>query len=284
MNDAINLAKDHLSSKAISVRNTYLLLIFISISEGYGQALTGIIKFDELIVHKVERILRWPGAAGKQEQLDIIELPIPITETIRRMTLDFEQRNYHYNSVWLTPRFVVVHSMDLDDLKNSLQKSSLLHDRIPSSWGLLSKAGSLPNGAHFIIDKDGTIYCLTPPFAKDGKAVSYERTNHQWFIRRHQDANPLAIGIENVTPANGDFTDLSEAQISANAQLIRWLVWFENGQIRKITSHHQYNDEQFLDCILGTENLRHQLKPYRTTGRKDVGSEVLSRIIEKVGK
>lgn len=260
------------------------IVLFVSIFEVNAQPLTGVITFDELLAHKVTRQLQWVDLKGENRVLDVIEIQIPITDTIKRMTLEFEQKNYHYNSVWLTPRVVVLHSMDLDDLRQSLEQSSLLHDSIPSSWGLLSKAGSLPNGAHFIIDKDGTIYCLTPPLSKDGKTVSYERTNHQWFIRRHQDANPLAIGIENVTPANGDFTDLSEAQITANAQLIRWLMWFENGQIKEITSHHQYNDEQFLDRILGTTNLRHHLKPYRTTGRKDVGDAVLDRIIEKIGK
>jgi len=258
------------------------ILVFLTAAHAQSTAkLTRAISFEELIKRKVERSLSWSNPDGTKETMHFIEMTIPFTPKARKLTLEFNKANYGLSSYWLTPKMVVIHSMDLGDLQRSLELSSLLHDQIPDSWGVLHKAGKLPNGAHFMVDKDGTIYCLAPPVTPDEKSVDYTSPAHRWYIKRHQDGNPCAIGIENITEANGDFADLTAEQVNANAKLIRWLVQFENTKITHVASHHQFNDEDTLDQMHRLLGLHYQTKANRTTGRKDVGEEMLQRIILK---
>lgn len=178
---------------------------------------------------------------------------------------------------------IVLHAMGDGDLKTSLEVSSFLNNRMPQSWGTLAKAGTLPNGAHFIVDRDGSIYCLFPPVSKTDSSISYSQTNHRWFIKRHQDANPIAIGIENVTP-RGNYTALTDAQQDANAKLVRWLTWFEKGEIKFIASHHQFNDDEEYERFLTYFKLHNFRKQFRTKGRKDVGDEVFESITKKLNQ
>jgi hypothetical protein len=169
------------------------------------------------------------------------------------------------------------------NLKTSLEVSSFLNDRIPESWGNLHNAGKLPNGAHFIIEKSGNVICLTPPVSSDESRISYDRNDHKWWVKRHQDGNPIAIGVENVTD-QGNVTDLTREQIESNAKLARWLLWMENGKIDYAMSHHQFNDDRNYDAFLTAFKLKHLQKQYRTKERKDVGDKNLRRIIDKISE
>jgi hypothetical protein len=240
--------------------------------------LTRNITFDALNKLHASRKVEWTNPNGSNETMSFIEMPIPVSAEIKDLTLQFVKANYHLDSIWLSPKVIVFHSMDLGGLKPSLEYSSFLNDRLPDSWGLLAKAGNLPNGAHFIIAKDGTIVCLTPPVSRDGSHISYEKGNHKWMIRRHQDGNPVAIGIENATDTNGDFTDLSDKQIESNAKLARWLVWFENMNIKYIASHDQFDNDDEYQAMLKTFSLVHYQPQYRTVGRMDIGVKNLDRI------
>jgi hypothetical protein len=162
-----------------------------------------------------------------------------------------------------------------------LEVSSFLNDQIPESWGELYKAGKLPNGAHFIIEKDGNVICITPPVSLDESRISYDRADHKWLVKRHQDGNPIAIGIENVTD-RGNVTNLTKEQIESNAKVARWLLWMENGKMEYAMGHHQFNDDQNYDLFLTAFKLNHLQKQYRTKGRKDIGDKNLRRIIDKI--
>jgi hypothetical protein len=256
------------------------LIGFCEICEGQQSypALTGAIRFEELVKLKATRSVDWTNPNGTAESMTFLEMAIPVSPAIKELTQQFVNANYHLDSIWLKPALIVFHSMDLGTLKPSLEYSSFLNDRIPGSWGVLAKAGHVPNGAHFIIEKDGTVICLTPPVTRDGTRISYEKGNHKWLIRRHQDGNPVAIGIENATDANGDFTDLSDKQIQANAKLARWLIWFENMNIKYVASHDQFDSDAEYQAMLKTFSLVHYQPRYRTVGRKDIGTKNLLRI------
>ena len=208
---------------------------------------------------------------------------IPIDQKMMELTKDFVVSNYGLNSIWLHPRVIVFHAMGDGDLKNSLEVSSFLNDQIPKSWGNLYQAGRLPNGAHFIIDKDGKIICLTPPVSSDESQISYKRNNHKWIVKRHQDGNPVAIGIENVTD-QGNFTVLTGKQVESNAQLARWLIWMENNKIDYLTSHHQFNNDVNYGFFLKAFKLENLQQQYRTRGRKDIGDSNIREIIGKVNR
>ncbi len=209
-------------------------------------------------------------------------MAIPFGEEMKALTTDFIHSVYGLDSIWLAPKIIVFHAMGDGDLKTSLEVSSFLNDEIPTSWGNLSKAGKLPNGAHFIIDRDGAVICLSPPVSKNG-SVSFERDHHHWYVKRHQDGNPVAIGIENVT-AKGNYTDLTKAQIESNAKLARWLIWFEQGKIKSMASHHQFNDDKNYNQFLNAFLLNNYKKQFRTHGRNDIGTKALTEIFDQVKK
>lgn len=65
--------------------------------------------------------------------------------------------------------------------------------------------------AHYVIDKDGTIYQMVPT-----KDVAWQAGN--WWFNMH------SIGIEHVGHAATGSTDFTPAMYNASAQLVRWLA------------------------------------------------------------
>ncbi len=257
------------------------LICFCVLAQEKFPVLTNVISFNDLQKKSIERKMTWMNPDGTQEEMKILEMAIPFDETMKVRTKEFVHSVYGLDSIWLKPKMIVFHAMGDGDLKTSLEVSSFLNDRIPESWGNLSKAGFLPNGAHFIIDRNGTVICLSPPVSNHNSAISYQREAHHWYVKRHQDGNPFAIGIENVTD-RGDYISLTQAQLESNARLARWLVWFENGQLKFLASHDQFNDDKNYNLFLKTFDLKNFKKQFRTKGRKDIGEKNLMLIFEKI--
>src|SRR5260221_6341750 len=241
------------------------LICFCVLAQEKFPVLTNVISFNDLQKKSIERKMTWMNPDGTQEEMKILEMAVPFNDEIKKRTKDFVRSVYGLDSIWLKPKMTVFHAMGDGDLKTSLEVSSFLNDRIPESWGNLSKAGLLPNGAHFIIDRDGTTICLSPPVSNHNSTISYQREDHHWYIKRHQDGNPVAIGIENVTD-QGDYTSLTQAQLESNAKLARWLAWFENGQLKFLASHDQFNDDRNYDNFLKAFRLQNLQKQFRTKG------------------
>jgi N-acetylmuramoyl-L-alanine amidase len=104
----------------------------------------------------------------------------------------------------LEPRAIVLHWTASPTLESSWQifEPSELQGR-PE----LDRAGRVNVSAHFLVDRDGTIYRLVP-----------EDT-----VARHTiGLNHVAIGVENV--GGGESQPLTPAQVEANAALVRDLV------------------------------------------------------------
>jgi hypothetical protein len=258
----------------------FLLVVRENIAQPPFPALVRTITFSELVASAEPHEVTWTNPDGTQERMTITQMAIPADEKMKELIRIYESDNYGRNSIWLDPKMIVFHAMGDGDLKTSLEVSSFLSDRIPGDWGSLSQAGALPNGAHFIIDKNGDIICLTPPLSADGK-ISYATGPHRWLVRRHQDGNPVAIGIENVTD-RGDLTGLTRKQVESDAQLTRWLIVFENNQIRFLASHHQFNNDENEATFLRAFGLVFLQKNNRTRGRKDIGNQNLEAIISQV--
>jgi hypothetical protein len=267
--------------KKFSLTIIAILLCFRLLAQEHYPTLTNIISFDSLQKKSIGRKIAWTNPDGSNEEMEILEMKIPFNETMKKRTREFVHSVYGIDSFTLHPQMIVFHAMGDGDLKTSLEVSSFLHDQMPASWGNLSKAGILPNGAHFIIDRDGTIMSLSPPISANGMSISYDRANHQWFVKRHQDGNPVAIGIENVTEI-GDYTNLTKEQRLSNAKLARWLIWFEYGKIEFVTSHHQFNDDRHYDLFLHRFHLQNLKKQFRTRGRKDIGDKNLAEITKQI--
>jgi hypothetical protein len=260
-------------------------LFFVFPFSLHGQpypSLTSIISIENLQARSLERMVAWTNPDGSREELKIREMAIPFNRKMMDLTREYVHSVYGLDSIWLDPKMIVFHAMGDGDLKTSLEVSSFLNDQIPATWGNLSKAGRLPNGAHFIIDRDGTVICLSPPVSKDG-SPSYDAYHHHWYVKRHQDGNPVAIGIENVTK-KGNYTELTEAQLEADAKLARWLYWFEQGSIKLIASHHQFESDRNYENFLSAFHLTNYKKAFRTRGRKDVGTKAFLEISTRIKK
>lgn len=84
----------------------------------------------------------------------------------------------------------------------------------------LQGAGALNVGAHYLVDRDGTIWRLFPDDV---------------VLRHVIGLNHLAIGVENV--GGGERWPLTAAQVQANVALVRWLA--TQHPVTHLLGHHE---------------------------------------------
>jgi N-acetyl-anhydromuramyl-L-alanine amidase AmpD len=141
------------------------------------------------------------------EEVPIQDRPIRFGAERARLTLEYRRRHEDPDAkdTTIAPRMVVLHYT----AGSSLDRTWRYFDRTRLEKGrkLLYRAGAVNVSAHFLVDRDGTIYRLLP-----------ETT----FARHCIGLNHVAIGIENV--GDGDRHPLTEAQVAADAALIRVLA------------------------------------------------------------
>ena len=102
--------------------------------------------------------------------------------------------------------------------------------------GHYTKGGRLNVASHYLVDRDGTIYQLTPETALNRHAIGF---------------NWCAIGVENVGGVNGK-QDLTEAQVQANIELVRYLT-AKYSTIKYVMGHYQQDQARLTE--LYKENL-----------------------------
>lgn len=150
-------------------------------------------------------------AGARAQGLEIHERPLPWDEQRRALTVDYLSR--HRTAALtgdaevdtrMTPRVVVLH------WTAGSTAASAWNTFAPARLGgrpELQAAGALNVGAHYLVDRDGTIWRLFPD---------------EVVLRHVIGLNHLAIGIENV--GGGERWPLTEAQVQANAALVRDLA------------------------------------------------------------
>ncbi len=118
----------------------------------------------------------------------------------------------------MQPRVVVLHWTAGPTLESAWQ--TFAPARLAGRAELVG-AGALNVGAHFLVDRDGSIVRI----ADDDR------------VMRHViGLNHLAIGIENV--GGGPGLPLTDAQVDANAALVRWLA--SRHDLTHLIGHHEY--------------------------------------------
>jgi len=148
----------------------------------------------------------------------------PIRYDQERLLLTVAYRKAHQDpdatDQKITPRAIVIHYTGGHSRKASFAYFDRL--RMEAARKLQADAGEVNVSAHFLVDRDGTIYRLVP---------------EDWMARHCIGLNHLAIGIENV--GDGDAYPLTDAQLSADAALVRDLV-ARHPTIDTLLGHHEY--------------------------------------------
>jgi N-acetyl-anhydromuramyl-L-alanine amidase AmpD len=158
---------------------------------------------------------------SRVDRPDIVDRPITFDAERERLTVEYRRihEDPEAQGTTITPRVIVVHHTALATLAAS--RRAFEPTRLPAARGELARGGAVNVSAHFLVDRDGTIYRLLP-----------ETTMARHVIG----LNHVALGIENVGGLPG--TPLTPAQLEANAALVRSLVRRHPG-ITHLLGHHE---------------------------------------------
>jgi N-acetyl-anhydromuramyl-L-alanine amidase AmpD len=161
-----------------------------------------------------------PAATPDASPLAITEAPLAWSDERERLTLDYRRAHSDRAATDLTidPRVIVLHFTG----GNSAGATRRYFDnvRIEPSRKALARGGAVNVSAHFVVDRDGTVYRLQPETR---------------FARHCIGLNHLAIGIENV--GDGARYPLTDAQVAADAALVRELA--ARFPITHLLGHHE---------------------------------------------
>jgi len=135
----------------------------------------------------------------------IIQKPIIFNQARVELTREYQFYHYHIrsNSIKINPKIIVLHWTTTKTLSEAFN----LFNPVQLQATRFELPGHLNVSAHFLVDRDGTIYQLMPD---------------NWMARHVIGLNHSAIGIENVGGYH-DHADLTKAQIKANAYLVSYL-------------------------------------------------------------
>ncbi|HHO42844.1 MAG TPA: N-acetylmuramoyl-L-alanine amidase [Epsilonproteobacteria bacterium] len=159
-------------------------------------------------------------------ELVIIDKPIDFSEKRVELTKEYIKSRYFMDvdSIEIIPKVIVLHWTAEGDFEKSFARFKpelLLSDRKD-----IAGVSSLNVAAHFLVDKDGTIYRLMP---------------ENWMGRHTIGLNFNSIGIENVGGVGDKEGDLTEAQVKANIQLVKYLKE-KYETIEYLIGHHEYGN------------------------------------------
>lgn len=146
----------------------------------------------------------------------IVWKPIPYGPQRKAEMAAYAERHYRIHSWRLHPRVIVEHFTGSDSFSSAW---STFAANAPDG-----ELGGLPGDcAHFIVDRDGTIYQLVPLTV---------------MCRHTVGLNYVAIGIENVGASDGEILR-DRAQVRSSLALAAWLVGRFQIRIRNVIGHSE---------------------------------------------
>ena len=184
--------------------------------------------------------------------MQIIDKPITWNTEREQLSLEYLRIRHgiETSEAKIDPKIIVVHWTVVPTMEKTFKVFNPV--KLASTRTHIKNASTLNVSAHYLIDRDGTIYRLLP-----------ETT----FARHVIGLNHCSIGIENV--ADGNSLPLTEAQFHANRKLIEYLA--RKYEIEYLIGHDQY--KQFIDHVLWKET-----DPNYLTEKNDVGPEFIERL------
>ena len=185
----------------------------------------------------------------------IIQKPICFDALRTNLTQEYIAKHYgiRTKTITIVPQMIVVHWTALDSLTGSYAR--FYPSTLPDDRQDIAKASLLNVSAHFLIDKDGTIYQLMP----------------ETVMARHViGLNYTSIGVENVGGKHNKEQDLTPAQLQANTALICYLQ-HKYPTIKYVIGHYEYR--KFETFPLWLEHNPH----YRTI-KSDPGALFMQKL------
>lgn len=191
-------------------------------------------------------------------QFKLVNRPIIWNEKRLQLTKDYLKSHYNLKDPdgSIKPRMIVLHWTAIPDLDSSF--AAFNRETLPSAREDISGGGALNVSAHYLIDRDGTIYNLMP----------------DTIMARHTiGLNHAAIGVENVGGTSD--TPLTKQQIKANIDLVKFLT--KKYPIEYLIGHYEYTDFQEHPLWLEVDN------SYRTQ-KTDPGPDFMKHVRRAVKK
>jgi len=184
----------------------------------------------------------------------IFEKPIVFDEEREKLSIEYLKVRHGLDKETATidPTMVVVHWTAVPTLEATFNVFNPVHLGVRPE---LTSASNLNVSAHFLVDRDGTIFRLLPDTT---------------FGRHTIGLNYTAIGIENI---GGPDDPLTKAQLKANADLIRYL--HKKHKLTYMIGHHEYYDFQ------GTEIWK-ETDPNYLTQKQDPGPKFMKQLRKKL--
>lgn len=184
----------------------------------------------------------------------IFEKPIIFDEEREKLSLEYLEKRHgiQQQKATIQPKMVVVHWTAINTLESTFDVFNPVQ---LAGRPELTAASRLNVSAHFLVDRDGTIFRLLP-----------DKT----FARHTIGLNYMTIGIENI---GGPDAPLTKAQVKANAALIRYL--HRKHKLEYVIGHHEYYAFQ------GTA-LWKETDPNYITQKQDPGDKFMKRLRKKL--
>lgn len=198
------------------------------------------------------------AAAASAFPPGIVEKPISFSPARVEATRLYLKDHYGIDDpdISIQPRMVILHWTGTESFGaawNTFNPETLAKERKDIAGG-----GSLNVSAHFLVDRDGTIYRLMPEDRMARHAIGL---------------NWCAVGVENVGGAGGK-DDLTEDQAEADAWLVRRLKARFPG-IRYLIGHNEYLR------FAGTPLWKERDPKYRTV-KQDPGERFMREVRARV--
>ncbi len=198
-----------------------------------------------------------PSSARAEPTLKIVQRPIKFDAERKALTVDYIKLHYglEVDDITIEPRAIVVHWTATRSLKGTWRAFNRVRAR--RSRRHLVRGGAVNVSAHFLVDRDGTIYQLMP---------------ETWMARHCIGLNYDSIGIENM--GGGKKYPLTRAQLKANVALVRHLVK-RHSKIRYLIGHMEWRKVQNLPIF-------RELDPTYRNAKADPGKRFMKDLRAKL--
>lgn len=189
------------------------------------------------------------------QNIKIIQKPIAYSKEKIKLSLAYmkEHHGLEQTTPKITPKIIVLHYTAGGTIDSNFKYFNNLH--LENQRATLKNQSPLNVSAHFLIDRDGTVYQLVDP---------------ELFARHTIGLNYCAIGIENI---GSKAQSLTVQQVEANAELVRYLS--KKYPIGYLIGHSEYG-------VFRNSQLWKESDPKYFTGKADPGDDFMKKVRAKL--